>query len=41
MCTPLEMDELISFQEAIDSSNYKEWMEAMRDEMDSMARNKI
>jgi len=28
-------------QEAIDSSNHKEWMEAMRDGMDSMARNKI
>ena len=37
----LEMEESTSFQEAIDSPNHKEWMEAMRDEMDSMARNKV
>ena len=41
LCTPLEIDEPTSFQEAIDSPNHKEWMEAMRDEMDSMARNKV
>jgi len=41
LCTPLEIEEPTSFQEAIDSPNHKEWMEAMRDEMDSMARNKV
>jgi len=41
LCTPLELEEPTSFQEAIDSPNHKEWMEAMRDEMDSMARNKV
>jgi len=37
----LEVDEPTSFQEAVDSPNHKEWMDAMKDEMDSMARNKI
>jgi len=41
LCTPLEIEEHTSFQKAIDSPNHKEWMEAMRDEMDSMARNKV
>ena len=41
MCTPLEIEEPTSFQEAIDSPNYKEWMEAIRDEMDYMARNQV
>jgi len=41
LCTPLEIEEPTFFQEAIDSPNHKEWMEAMRDEMDSMARNKV
>jgi len=41
LCTPLEIEEPTSFQEAIDSSNHKEWMKAMRDEMDSMVRNKV
>ena len=33
--TPLEIEEPTSFQEAIDSPNHREWMEAMMDEMDS------
>ena len=41
LCTSLEIDEPTSFQEATDSPNYKEWMEAMTNEMDSMARNKV
>jgi len=41
LCTPLEVDEPTFFQEAVDSPNYKEWMDAMKDEMDSMARNKV
>jgi len=27
--------------EPIDSPNHKEWMDAMRDEIDSMARNRV
>jgi len=30
----LEVEELTSFQETIDSTNHREWMDAMRDEMD-------
>ena len=41
MCTPLEIDEPTSFQEAIDSANHKEWMEAMTDGMDSMERKRF
>jgi len=41
LCTPLEIDEPTSFQEAIDSSNNQEWMDAMSDEMDSMMRNQF
>jgi len=41
MCTHLEIEEPTSFQEAIDSPKHKEWMEAMRDEMDSMVTNEI
>ena len=41
MCTPLEIKEPTSFQEAVDSPNHKEWIEALRDEMDSMTRNKV
>ena len=41
LCTPLEVEEPTSYQEAIDSPSHKEWMDAMRDEMDSMARNKV
>ena len=39
--TPLEVDEPTSFKEAVDSQNQEEWMDAMKDEMDSMARNKV
>jgi len=41
LCTLLEVDEPTSFKEAIDSPNHKEWMDAMKDEIDSMARNKV
>jgi len=41
LCTLLEVDELTSFKEAVDSPNHKEWMDTMKDEMDSMARNKV
>jgi len=41
LCTPLEVKERTSYQEAIDSPNHKECMDAMTDEMDSMARNKV
>ena len=41
LCTPLEVEEPTSFQEAIDSPNSKEWMDAVRDEMDSMMRNQV
>jgi len=37
----LEVKEPASFQEAFDSPNHKEWMDAMKDEMDLMARNKV
>jgi len=37
----VEVDEHISFQEAVDSPNHKEWMDAMKDEKDSMATNKV
>jgi len=36
----LEIQESISYQEAIDLLNHKELMDAMGDEMDSIARNK-
>jgi len=41
LCTPLEIYEPTSFQEAIDLPNGKEWTDAMRDEMDSMVRNQV
>jgi len=41
LCTPLKVEEPIHFQEAVDSSNYKEWMHAMRDEMGSIAGNNV
>jgi len=37
----LEIEEPTSCQEAIDSSNHKELMDATMDQMDSMVRNKI
>jgi len=36
-----EVKELTSFQEVVDSPNHKEWMNAMKYEMDSMPRNKV
>jgi len=41
LCTPLEVDEPTSFKGAVNSPNQKEWMDAIKDEMDSMARNKV
>jgi len=37
----LKVEEPTSYREAIDSAKHKEWMDAMRDEMDSMGRNKV
>jgi len=41
LCTPLEVEKPTSFQEAVDSPNHEEWMDAIRDEMNSMVRNNI
>jgi len=41
LCTRIKVDEPTSFKEAVDSPNHKEWMDVMKDEMDSMARNKV
>jgi len=41
LCTPLEIDESTSFQEAVNSPSNKEWMDAMQDEMNSMIRNQV
>ena len=38
---PLEIEETTSYVEAIESPNHQEWMDAMRDELDSMARNEV
>jgi len=35
----LEVEEPLSYQEAIHSPSHKEWMDAMKDEMDLMIRN--
>jgi len=40
LCTPLEVDEPTSFKEAVDSPNHKEWIDTMKDAMDSTVRNK-
>ena len=40
-CTPLEIDELTSFKDAIDSPNQKVWIDVMRDEKYFMAGNKV
>jgi len=37
----LEVKEPTSYQEATDSLNHKEWIDVMRDKIDSMARNKV
>ena len=36
-----EVGSSTSFQEAVDSPKHKEWMDAIKDEMDSMVRNKV
>jgi len=41
LCTPLEIEERISYQEGIDSPNHKEWMVAIRNEIDSMVINRV
>ena len=41
MCIPLEIEEPTAFREAIDSINDKECVNAMRDEIDSMTKNKV
>ena len=41
LCTSLEVKDPTSYQEVIYSLNHKEWMDALRDEMDSMARKKF
>jgi len=41
LCTLLEVKDPISCQESIDSPNYKAWMDAMRNDMNSMTRNKV
>jgi len=41
LCTPLEIDEPTFFQEDICSLNNKEWMNVMRDKMDSMMKNQV
>jgi len=40
-CMPLEIEEPTSYVEALDSPHHKEWMNAMRDELDSMAKNDV
>jgi len=40
-CMPLEIEEPTSYVEALDSPNHKQWMDAMTDELDSMARNEV
>ena len=39
--TPLKIVEPTSFEEAIDSPNNKEWIDAISNEMDSMMRNQV
>lgn len=39
MCTPLDVDELASYHEALSLANSKTWIAIMEDEMDSMMRN--
>ena len=41
ICTPLKIEESIPFQETVNSPNHKESMDAIKDEMDSMIRNKV
>ena len=39
--TPLEVKGPTTYQDEIGSPNHKEWMDAIRDEMDSMTRKKV
>lgn len=41
LCTVSEIDEPTSFKEAMSSPHSVEWMEAMKDEMDSMSTNEV
>ena len=41
LCTPLKVEEPTSFQEAVDCPNHKEWMNSMKDEIDSMTTKKV
>jgi len=41
LCTPLEVKRHTPFQEVVDSSNHKEWTDAMRNERDSTIKNKV
>jgi len=41
LCIPLEIEVFTSFAEDLDSSNHKEWMDVMGDEMESMVRNEF
>ena len=40
-CMPLEREEIFSYVEALDLPHHKEWMDAMGDELDSMAKNDV
>lgn len=40
-CTPSEIEEPTSYEEAITSPNKEEWINAMKEEMDSMSKNKV
>ena len=39
--TPLEVDEPTSFKEAVDSSNHKEWMDAMKDRLTQLQETRF
>ena len=41
VCTPLEVKQPTSFQVEGDSPNHKEWMDDMKDDVDSKTRNKV
>jgi len=41
LCTPLEIEEPTSFQEAINSANHKEYIDSMREGMDSIKKIKV
>jgi len=42
LCTPLKVEDPTFYQEKIDLTNYKEWMNAMRDKIDGLhSKNKV